>query len=191
MKIKTDIKYQFNGYFFSMPIEIDEKGNVYIKDCYSNKEYVISTTNPNKIDTIDYTISKDDNSLEYITVQYTPRPDLKTASFYITRNEGVSARTYVIFLEKPNRNIDDYGNWIWEGTEDTLWNGIFIPEYLVTKLLPIDSNNCHKDPLRYKAMCMEVFANLESVLEQQGLTVEFEEKTYDGKTKFHACVKQK
>ena len=107
MKIKTDIKYQFNGYFFSMPIEIDEKGNVYIKDCYSNKEYVISTTNPNKIDTIDYTISKDDNSLEY------------------------------------------------------------------------------------KAMCMEVFADLESVLEQQGLTVEFEEKTYDGKTKFHACVKQK
>ena len=46
MKIKTDIKYQFNGYFFSMPIEIDEKGNVYIKDCYSDKEYVISTTNP-------------------------------------------------------------------------------------------------------------------------------------------------
>ena len=45
--------------------------------------------------------------------------------------------------------------------------------------------------LEYKAMCMEVFANLESVLEQQGLTVEFEEKTYDGKTKFHACVKQK
>ena len=40
-------------------------------------------------------------------------------------------------------------------------------------------------------MCMEVFANLESVLEQQGLTVDFEEKTYDGKTKFHACVKQK
>lgn len=75
-----------------MPIEIDEKGNVYIKDCYSDKEYVISTTNPNKIDTIDYTISKDDNSLEY------------------------------------------------------------------------------------KAMYMEVFANLESVLEQQGLTVEFEEK---------------
>lgn len=45
--------------------------------------------------------------------------------------------------------------------------------------------------LEYKAMCMEVFADLESVLEQQGLTVEFEEKTYDGKTKFHACVKQK
>ena len=45
--------------------------------------------------------------------------------------------------------------------------------------------------LEYKAMCMEVFANLESVLEQQGLTVDFEEKTYDGKTKFHACVKQK
>lgn len=45
--------------------------------------------------------------------------------------------------------------------------------------------------LEYKAMCMEVFANLESVLEQQGLTVEFEEKTYDGKTKFHACIKQK
>ena len=30
--------------------------------------------------------------------------------------------------------------------------------------------------LEYKAMYMEVFANLESVLEQQGLTVEFEEK---------------
>ena len=40
-------------------------------------------------------------------------------------------------------------------------------------------------------MCIEVFANLESVLEQQELTVEFEEKTYDGKTKFHAYVKQK
>ena len=64
MKIKTDIKYQFNGYFFSMPIEIDEKGNVYIKDCYSDKEYVISTTNLNKIDTIDYTISKNDKSLD-------------------------------------------------------------------------------------------------------------------------------
>ena len=64
MKIKTDIKYQFNNYFFSMPIEIDEKGNVYIKDCYSDKEYVISTTNPNKIDTIDYTISKNDKSLD-------------------------------------------------------------------------------------------------------------------------------
>ena len=74
-----------------------------------------------------------------------------------------------------------------EGTEDTLWDGIFIPEYLVAKLLPID----YKDPLKYKAMCMEVFADLESVLNQQGLTVEFEEKTYDGKTKFHACVKQK
>ena len=155
-----------------MPIEIDEKGNVYIKDCYSDKEYVISTTNPNKIDTIDYTISKDDNSLEYITVQYTLRPDLKTSSFYLTRSEGVSSRTYIIFLEKPNRNIDEYGNLIWEGTEDTLWDGIFIPEYLVEKLLPID----YKDPLKYKAMCMEVFANLESVLEQQGLTVEFEEK---------------
>lgn len=30
--------------------------------------------------------------------------------------------------------------------------------------------------LEYKAMCMEVFANLESVLEQQELTVDFEEK---------------
>ena len=40
MKIKTDINYQFNSYFFSMPVEIDEKGNVYIKDCYSDKEYV-------------------------------------------------------------------------------------------------------------------------------------------------------
>ena len=90
MKIKTDINYQFNGYFFSMPVEIDEKGNVYIKDCYSDKEYVISTTNPNKIDTIDYTISKDDNSLKYITVQYILRPDLKTSSFYLTRSEGES-----------------------------------------------------------------------------------------------------
>lgn len=191
MKIKTDIKYQFNNYFFSTPVEIeveiDEKGNVYIKDCYSDKEYVISTTNPNKIDTIDYTISKNDKSLEYITVQYTLRPDLKTSSFYLTRSEGVSSRTYIIFLEKPNRNIDEYGNLIWEGTEDTLWDGIFIPEHLVAKLLPID----YKDPLKYKAMCMEVFADLESVLEQQGLTVEFEEKTYDGKTKFHACLKQK
>ena len=40
-------------------------------------------------------------------------------------------------------------------------------------------------------MCIEVFANLESVLEQQGLTVEFEEKTYDGETKFNAYLKQK
>lgn len=191
MKIKTEINYQFNGYFFSMPVEIDEKGNVYVKDSYSDKEYVISTTNPNKIDTIDYTISKNNRSLESITVQYTRRPNLKTSSFYLTRTEGISARNHIIFLEKPNRNVDDYGNLIWEGTEDTLWNGIFIPEYLVEKLLPIDSNNCHKDPLKYKAMCMEVFADLESVLEQQGLTVEFEEKTYDGKTKFHACVKQK
>ena len=188
MKTKTVINYQFNGYFFSMPVEIDEKGNVYIKDVYSDKEYVISTTNPNQIDTNDYTISKNNSSLESITVQFTRRPDLKTSSFYLTRfNEGVFVRTYVIFLEKPNRNIDDYGNLIWEGTEDTLWDGIFIPEYLVAKLLPID----YKDPLKYKAMCMEVFADLESVLEQQGLTVEFEEKTYDGKTKFHACVKQK
>lgn len=38
---------------------------------------------------------------------------------------------------------------------------------------------------------MEVFANLESVLEQQGLTVEFEEKTYDGKTKFFMPVRNK
>ena len=188
MKIKTDINYQFNSYFFSMPVEIDEKGNMYIKDCYSDKKYVISTTNPNKIDTIDYTISKNDKSLKYINVQYTPLPDLKTSSFYLTRSEGISSRTYIIFLEKPNRNIDEYGNLIWEGTEDTLWDGIFIPEYLVAKLLPIDY---FKDPLRYKAMCMEVFADLESVLEQQGLTVEFEGKTYDGKTKFHACVKQK
>ena len=126
----------------------------------------------NKIDTIDYTISKDDNSLEYITVQYILRPDLKTSSFYLTRSEGISSRTYIIFLEKPNRNIDEYGNLIWEGTEDTLWDGIFIPEYLVAKLLPID----YKDPLKYKAMCMEVFADLESVLNQQGLTVDFEEK---------------
>ena len=192
MKIKTDINYQFNGYFFSMPVEIDEKGNVYIKDVYSDKEYVISTTNPNQIDTNDYTISKNNSSLESITVQFTRRPDLKTSSFYLTRfNEGVFVRTYVIFLEKPNRNIDDYGNLIWEGTEDTLWNGIFIPEYLVAKLLPIDSNKWYKDPLRDKAMCMEVFADLESVLERQGLFVEFEEKTYDGKTKFYACVKQK
>ena len=66
MKIKTDIKYQFNGYLLSMPVEIDEKGNMYLKDYYSDKEYVISTTNPNKIDTIDYTISKDDNSLECV-----------------------------------------------------------------------------------------------------------------------------
>ena len=191
MKTKTDINYQFNGYFFSMPVEIDEKGNVYIKDVYSNKEYVISTTNPNQIDTNDYTISKNNSSLESITVQFTRRPDLKTSSFYLTRSEGVSSRTYIIFLEKPNRNIDDYGNLIWEGTEDTLWNGIFIPEYLVAKLLPIDSNKWYKDPLRDKAMCMEVFADLESVLERQGLFVEFEEKTYDGKTKFYACVKQK
>lgn len=192
MKIKTDINYQFNGYFFSMPVEIDEKGNVYIKDVYSDKEYVISTTNPNQIDTNDYTISKNNSSLESITVQFTRRPDLKTSSFYLTRfNEGVFVRTYVIFLEKPNRNIDDYGNLIWEGTEDTLWNGIFIPEYLVAKLLPIDTNKWYKDPLRDKAMCMEVFADLESVLERQGLFVEFEEKTYDGKTKFYACVKQK
>lgn len=192
MKTKTDINYQFNGYFFSMPVEIDEKGNVYIKDVYSDKEYVISTTNPNQIDTNDYTISKNNSSLESITVQFTRRPDLKTSSFYLTRfNEGVFVRTYVIFLEKPNRNIDDYGNLIWEGTEDTLWNGIFIPEYLVAKLLPIDSNKWYKDPLRDKAMCMEVFADLESVLERQGLFVEFEEKTYDGKTKFYACVKQK
>ena len=188
MKIKTDINYQFNSYFFSTPVEIDEKGTMHTKDCYSDKKYVISTTNPNKIDTIDYTISKNDKSLKYITVQYTPLPDLKTSSFYLTRSEGISSRTYIIFLEKPNRNIDEYGNLIWEGTEDTLWDGIFIPEYLVAKLLPIDY---FKDPLRYKAMCMEVFADLESVLEQQGLTVEFEEKTYDGKTKFHACVKQK
>ena len=192
MKTKTDINDQFNGYFFSMPVEIDEKGNVYIKDVYSDKEYVISTTNPNQIDTNDYTISKNNSSLESITVQFTRRPDLKTSSFYLTRfNEGVFVRTYVIFLEKPNRNIDDYGNLIWEGTEDTLWNGIFIPEYLVAKLLPIDSNKWYKDPLRDKAMCMEVFADLESVLERQGLFVEFEEKTYDGKTKFYACVKQK
>lgn len=192
MKTKTDINYQFNGYFFSMPVEIDEKGNVYIKDVYSDKEYVISTTNPNQIDTNDYTISKNNSSLESITVQFTRRPDLKTSSFYLTRfNEGVFVRTYVIFLEKPNRNIDDYGNLIWEGTEDTLWNGIFIPEYLVAKLLPIDSNKWYKDPLRDKAMCMEVFADLESVLERQGLFVEFEEKTYNGKTKFYACVKQK
>ena len=73
-----------------MPVEIDEKGNMYIKDCYSDKKYVISTTNPNKIDTIDYTISKDDNSLEYITVQYILRPDLKTSSFYLTRSESES-----------------------------------------------------------------------------------------------------
>ena len=126
MKIKTDIKYQFNGYFFSMPIEIDEKGNVYIKDCYSDKEYVISTTNPNKIDTIDYTISKGDNSLEYITVQYTLRPDLKTSSFYLTRSEGVSSRTYIIFLEKPNRNINEYGNLIWVKEQKTLYGTEFL-----------------------------------------------------------------
>lgn len=191
MKIKTEINYQFNGYFFSMPVEIDEKGNVYVKDSYSDKEYVISTTNPNKIDTIDYTISKNNRSLESITVQYTRRPNLKTSSFYLTRTEGISARSHIIFLEKPNRNVDDYGNLIWEGTEDTLWNGIFIPEDLVAKLLPMDSYNYYKDPLRYKAMCMEVFADLESVLENQGLYVEFEEKTYNGKTKYYACVQQK
>ena len=102
MKIKTDINYQFNGYFFSMPVEIDEKGNVYIKDVYSDKEYVISTTNPNQIDTNDYTISKNNSSLESITVQFTRRPDLKTSIFYLTRfNEGVFVRTYVIFLENP------------------------------------------------------------------------------------------
>ena len=109
-----------------MPIEIDEKGNVYIKDCYSDKEYVISTTNPNKIDTIDYTISKGDNSLEYITVQYTLRPDLKTSSFYLTRSEGVSSRTYIIFLEKPNRNINEYGNLIWVKEQKTLYGTEFL-----------------------------------------------------------------
>ena len=88
MKIKTDINYQFNGYFLSMPVEIDEKGNLYLKDSYSDKEYVISTTNPNKIDTTDYTISKNNRSLEYITVQYTRRPNLKTSSFYLTRTKG-------------------------------------------------------------------------------------------------------
>ena len=191
MKTKTDINYQFNGYFFSMPVEIDEKGNVYIKDVYSDKEYVISTTNPNQIDTNDYTISKNNSSLESITVQFTRRPDLKTSSFYLTRSEGVATRAYVIFLEKPNRRIDDSGHLIWEGTEDTLWNGIFVPEYLVAKLLPLDSRNYYKDPLRYKAMCMEVFTDLESLLKEQGLHVEFEEQSCNGKTKYHACVQPK
>lgn len=189
MKLKTVFNYQSNGYFFSMPVEkIDEKGNVCLKD----KEYVISTTNPNKIDTINYTISKNDRSLEFINIQkYTRYPDLKTSSFYFTRNEGTASRNYVIFLKKPNRSINDDGDMIWEGVEDTLWNGIFIPEYLVKKLLPIDSYKYYQDPLRYKAICMEVFADLESVLEEKGLYVEFEENTYNGKTKYHACIQQK
>ena len=87
MKIKTDIKYQFNNYFFSMPIEIDEKGNVYIKDCYSDKEYVISTTNPNKIDTIDYTISKGDKT-------YTPY-ELLTSYYNNNFNPFEKGKIYI------------------------------------------------------------------------------------------------